>query len=68
MGLNRVAMSNSRKKSRTPSKPKHTALGRRVIGALKEVLAHTRGEITLNSYTVPPGHMKAILPDVDVKP
>ncbi len=34
------------------SKPKTSALGRRLIGGLEEALAHARGEIELPSYTV----------------
>ena len=34
------------------SKPRHSALGRRLIGGLKEALADRRGELTLPSYTV----------------
>jgi putative transcriptional regulator len=34
------------------SRPKHSALGRRLIVGLKEALAHSRGEINLPSYTV----------------
>jgi hypothetical protein len=34
------------------SKPKSSAVGRRVIKALDEALAHARGELALPSYTV----------------
>jgi len=34
------------------SRPKPSALGRRLIVGLKEALAHSRGEISLPSYTV----------------
>lgn len=34
------------------SKPKASALGRRLVAGLNEALAHARGEITLPSYTV----------------
>src|SRR5437588_9686794 len=34
------------------SRPKHSALGRRLIVGLKQALAHSRGEINLPSYTV----------------
>lgn len=33
-------------------RPKHSALGRRLIAGLKEALAHSRGVIKLPSYTV----------------
>jgi putative transcriptional regulator len=34
------------------SKPKRSAIGRRLIAGLTEALAHARGEIDLPSYTV----------------
>lgn len=34
------------------SKRKRSALGRRLVGGLKEALAHARGELVLPSYTV----------------
>jgi putative transcriptional regulator len=34
------------------SKPKASALGRRLVAGLNEALAHARGEIELSSYTV----------------
>ena len=34
------------------SRPKRSPLGRRLIAGLKEALAHSRGEISLPSYTV----------------
>jgi len=34
------------------SKPRHSALGRRLIVGLKDALTHSRGEISLPSYTV----------------
>ena len=34
------------------SKPKHSAAGRRLAGALKEALAHARGEVALPSYAI----------------
>jgi|ERR1043166_367819 len=34
------------------SKGSRSALGRRLIGSLKEALAHSRGELVLPSYTV----------------
>lgn len=34
------------------SRPKHSALGRRLIAGLKEALAHSRGAIKLPSYTI----------------
>ena len=34
------------------SRPKHSALGRRLVAGLKEALAHSRGEINLPSYSV----------------
>jgi hypothetical protein len=34
------------------SRPKHSALGRRLIAGLKEALAHSRGVINLPSYTI----------------
>ncbi len=33
-----------------PSPPRHSALGRRLIAAMKEAQAHARGEIELPSY------------------
>lgn len=39
--------SNSRKTSKTRSKDQHSAAGRRLISAAKEILSHTRGEISL---------------------
>jgi putative transcriptional regulator len=38
--------------SSQPSKPKASALGRRLVAGLNEALAHARGEIELSSYTV----------------
>src|SRR5580693_4572971 len=38
--------------SSRPSKPKASALGRRLVAGLNEALAHARGEIELPSYTV----------------
>jgi putative transcriptional regulator len=38
--------------SSRPSKPKASALGRRLVDGLNEALAHARGEIELSSYTV----------------
>jgi putative transcriptional regulator len=35
-----------------PSRPKHSALGRRLIAGLDEVAAHLRGEIQLREYEV----------------
>jgi len=35
-----------------PSKPRASALGRRLVAGLNEALAHARGEIELSSYTV----------------
>ena len=34
------------------SRPRHSALGRRLTVGLKEALAHSRDEINLPSYTV----------------
>jgi putative transcriptional regulator len=34
------------------SKRKRSAFGRRLVGSLKEALAHARGELVLPSYTV----------------
>src|SRR6266705_671327 len=34
------------------SKPKPSALGRRLVAGLNEALAHARGELALPSYTV----------------
>ena len=34
------------------SRPRRSALGRRLVTGLKQALAHARGEITLPSYTV----------------
>jgi hypothetical protein len=34
------------------SKPKRSALGRRLIAGLNDALAHARGEIDLPTYTV----------------
>jgi hypothetical protein len=43
------------------SRPKHSALGRRLIAGLKEALAHSRGEINFPSYTVEvPEHVVAV--------
>jgi putative transcriptional regulator len=39
-------------KSSPRSKRKGSTLGRRLIGSLKEALAHSRGELVLPSYTV----------------
>jgi putative transcriptional regulator len=38
--------------SSRPSKPKASALGRRLVAGLNEALAHARGETELPSYTV----------------
>jgi putative transcriptional regulator len=38
--------------SSRPSKPKVSALGRRLVAGLNEALAHARGETQLPSYTV----------------
>jgi len=38
--------------SSRPSKPRASALGRRLVAGLNEALAHARGEIELSSYTV----------------
>jgi putative transcriptional regulator len=38
--------------SSRPSKPKASALGRRLVAGLSEAVAHARGEIELPSYTV----------------
>ncbi len=43
--------SKSAKRSQ-PSKPKTSALGRRLLAGLQEALAHSRGELSLPSYTV----------------
>lgn len=47
--------SASRKNSSSTSKPKHSTLGRRLIGSAKQILAHARGEISLpmKIYHVP---------------
>jgi putative transcriptional regulator len=43
------------------AKPKSTKLGRILIKGMKQILAHTRGEIELESYTLPdPIDVKAI--------
>ena len=34
------------------SKPKRSAMGRRLVAGLKDALAHARGELDLPSYTV----------------
>jgi hypothetical protein len=34
------------------SRRKRTALGRRLVGGLKDALAHARGELVLTSYIV----------------
>ena len=39
-------------KSSQRSRRRGSALGRRLIGSLKEALAHSRGELELPSYTV----------------
>lgn len=38
--------------SRPRSKPRHSALGRRLIKGLRQALAHSRGELKLPEYTV----------------
>ncbi|MBI1777370.1 MAG: helix-turn-helix domain-containing protein [Proteobacteria bacterium] len=47
-------MPRSRKSAGSPrrSKPRHSALGRRVIAGLRDALAHARGETKLPEYTV----------------
>ena len=47
-------MPNSRKSARLRprSKPRRSALGRRLITGLRQALAHARGEIELPEYTV----------------
>jgi hypothetical protein len=35
------------------SKPKGSALGRRIIAGLKDAIAHRRGELELESYSLP---------------
>ena len=34
-------------------KPKSSALGRRIIAGLKDAIAHRRGELELESYSLP---------------
>lgn len=44
---------SSKSAKRSPrSKPKTSALGRRLLAGLREALAHSRGELSLPSYTV----------------
>jgi putative transcriptional regulator len=43
----RKPSSASPKRSNSTSKPKHSAAGRRLIKAAKEMLAHAKGEISL---------------------
>lgn len=38
--------------SRPRSKPRHSALGRRLITGLRQAVAHARGELELPDYTV----------------
>jgi putative transcriptional regulator len=51
-------MRASQKRSRRPTAPKHSALGRQLIRGLQKVEAHLRGEIDLPSRELPvPGHV-----------
>jgi putative transcriptional regulator len=59
----KTALNDSPRKSSAArkTKPKSTKLGRTLIKGMTEILAHVRGEIELESYTIPaPVDVRAI--------